>query len=117
MLRQDLFQDIAMHIRELEVAAAETIGELFVIDAEQMQDRGVVVVKRRDLFDGVVAEIVSGAIGSAAAHAAAGHPGAEAGGIVVASIAALRKGRAAKLAGEKDERVLEQAALLEIGHE
>jgi hypothetical protein len=35
---------IAMHIREAEVAAGPAVGELFVVEAEQVQDGGVEVV-------------------------------------------------------------------------
>ena len=37
-LRQNTAQHLAVDIREAEIAAAETIGEPFMIEAEQVQD-------------------------------------------------------------------------------
>ena len=57
------------------------------------------------VLDGVVAEFVGRAVDRAALDAAAGQPDAEAVGIVIAAVAALRERRAAELAGEDDQRV------------
>ena len=103
-----------MHIRQAEIAAAEAIGELFVVDAELVEDCGPEIVDGERLIDGVVTEFVGGAEDSAGLEAAASHPEAEAVGVVVASAATLGEGGAAELAGEDDNGALEQAALLEI---
>ena len=74
------------------------------------------------VFRDVVAEIVGRAVGHAALHAAAGEPDGERAAVMVAAhrgIAelALAEDGAAELRGEDHERVIQQAALLEILHE
>ena len=54
------------------VAAAEAEGELGVVEAQLVQDRGVDVVESSGLIDGGVAELVGLAVGGAALEAAAG---------------------------------------------
>ena len=68
------------------------------------------------LFDGGGAEFVGRADADAALDAAAGHPHGEAVGVVVAAGAFGVFGRrlAAELAAPDDERLVEQAALLEV---
>ena len=47
-----------MHVGQAEVAALEAEGELRVVEAEQVQDRGVQVVNVDAVLDGVEAEVV-----------------------------------------------------------
>ena len=42
--RQQLRHHIPMHVGQAEIAALEAVGELGVVEAEQVQDRGVQVV-------------------------------------------------------------------------
>ena len=60
-------------------------GERPVVEAEEVQERGVVVVVGDDVLDGLVAELVGRAVDVAALEAAAGQPHAEAVGVVVAA--------------------------------
>ena len=63
----------------------------------------------------LLAEFVGHAVADAGLHAGAGQPAGEAVGIVVAALGALLEHRhAAELGAPDDERVLEQAALLEV---
>ena len=103
-----------MHVGEAKVAAAETVGQLLVIEAQQMEHRRVEIINLALVLDGEVTDLVRGAVGGAAFHAAAGEPQAEAERIVVASVAALRERRAPELAAEDDECLVEKSALLEI---
>ena len=66
-------------------------GELFVIDAELMEDGGVDVVDLRRVaaVGGFVAPLVAFAVGDAAFDAAAGEPVGEDVRVVVASFTAL----------------------------
>ena len=50
-LRENVFHDFSMDIREAEVAALETIGQLLVIEAEQVHDRRLQVVDVDFVFD------------------------------------------------------------------
>ena len=43
-LREDLLHHLAMHVGQAEVAALVAIGQPRVVDAQQVQDRGVQVM-------------------------------------------------------------------------
>ena len=80
-----------------------------------------VVHLHRVLHD-VVRVVVGLAVGDAGLHATARHPHREAAGMVVAAVVVARElalavDGAAELAGPEHQRVVEQAALLEVGDE
>lgn len=50
-----------MHIRQAEVASLETVGELGVFEAEEMQDRRVQIVNMHLVLRRVVAELTGDA--------------------------------------------------------
>src|SRR5262249_30221172 len=81
-----LRDDLATGVGEAEVAALEAVGQSRVIEAEQVQDRGVVVVDMHRILDDVPAQLVGPADDLAALDAAAGHPEAEGEGVVVAAV-------------------------------
>ena len=58
-LAQQLRHQFAVDIREAEVAALEAVDQLGVIEAEQVQDRGVQVVDVDGFFDCVEAELIA----------------------------------------------------------
>ena len=106
-----------MDVGEPLVAAVAGEGEALVVEAEQVQNRGMQVGDMAAVGDGVVAEVVGGAVGLAALDAAAGEPDAEAIGVVVAAVLALGARGPAELATPDDERLVEQPALLQIGEQ
>ena len=72
LLRGDHFaNDLALHIGQAEVAAGVAERQLFVIEARQMQDRGMQVVHVADVLHSVDAEFVGVAVGYAAFRSAA----------------------------------------------
>src|ERR1043165_2880556 len=81
------------------------------IKAQQVHDRGVDVSDIVRMLDGVEAELVGGAVDDATFDSATSHPHAEAKGMMVAPVAALRARSTAEFRGEYDQRVVEQAAL------
>ena len=86
-----------------------------MVQAEQMEDRGVQVVDRRDVLDGLVAKLVGRAVAEAAFDARTGKPDGEAAGIVIAPAGALLKRRhAAKLGHPHHERVSQKPARLQV---
>ncbi len=112
-----------MHVGQAEIAAGVAVGQPFVVEAQQFQERGVQVVYVDLVLDGLEAEFVGGAVHLAAFDAASGEPHAEAVMIVIASVHFSRVGaclrqfdgrRAAEFATPHDQRFVEQAALLEI---
>ena len=107
---QDVLHHMPVDVGEAEVAAGVAVGELLMVQAEDVEDGGVEVVDVDFVLLGEVAVVVGGAVGDAALHAAAGHPHGEAFGVVIASVAALGGGGAAELATPDDEGVFEEAA-------
>ena len=91
------------------VAAVQVIGHPAVVEAQQVEDRGVQVGDLDAVFDGVIAQLVGGAVSLAAFDAAAGQPQAEALLVVVAAIASLADRGPAEFASPDDERAVEQA--------
>ena len=84
------------------------------VEAELVQDGGVDVGDVVAILDGVEAELVGRAVDDAALDAAAGHPDREAERMMIAAVVPLRAGRAAELGGPDDDRLVEQAALLQV---
>ncbi len=76
-------------VGQAEIAAVVAIGQPRVIDAQQVQDRGVQVVDAHAVDDGLEAEFVGLAVVDAALDSAAGQPGGEGVRIVVAAGAPL----------------------------
>src|SRR5438105_1552505 len=72
--RQQRFHHLAADVGQAEIAALETIGQPLVIEAEEVQERGLEVVDVHGIFGDVVAKIVRLAEGDAALDAAAGQP-------------------------------------------
>ncbi len=102
---KDIFHHVAVHVGQPIVAALVLERELRVVDAEQVQDRGLQVVDvdgaGRELVFGwrdwvavvvgdVVAVVVGAAVGEAGLDAAAGEPDGEAAGVVVAAVVGRR---------------------------
>src|SRR4051794_11622208 len=87
-----------------------------------MQQRGVQVVNADGARGDVVAEIVRGAVSDSRLHAAASKPHRKAPRMVIAAIAvrsqvALTIHRATELTAPDDERLIQQAALLQVLNE
>ena len=96
-----------MHIRQTEVAARVAVGEPSVVEAEQMQHRGVQIVQVDFVVDRKVTVVVGRVILEARLHAAAGQSNRVAMRVVVAAIVALRGGRAAEFAAPEHERIIQ----------
>jgi hypothetical protein len=60
------------HAGELCVEPAEGIGELLMVDAQDVEHRGVEVTKVHRVFGDVVTEVVGAAVLDAGLHARAG---------------------------------------------
>src|ERR1043166_7544724 len=84
------------------------------IQPEQVHDRRVDIRDVMPILDGVEAELVGRSMDGAALDAAAGQPARETVDVVIAAGAALRSRRAAELGGEDDNRIVEQAAALQV---
>src|SRR5262245_5110307 len=96
----------AMHVGQPVLPPLVAERQLRVVDAEEVQQRGLVIVDVNRVLDNVPAELIGRPVDVAALHAAAGHPEAERPAEVIAAgwlfRWALPEGRAAKLAAPDD---------------
>ena len=92
--------------------AAVVVGELSVVEAELVEEGGLIIVGGDLVDSGAVADFVGFAIDGAGLEAAAGDPGAKALAIVVAAgfAAGLHDRQSANFAAPMDDRAVEQAA-------
>ncbi len=114
--RQHLPDDAPLDVRESVVPARVAVGQLLVIEAHEMQNGGVEVVNVNGPIDGAEADVVAGAVNHARFYAGAGQPGTKSPGMMFAAFGLGRvvEGRAAKLGGPNNERIVQQAAFFEI---
>src|SRR5436190_8263675 len=89
VLREDFPDDIPVDIGEPPVDAAVTDTELLVLNAQQVQDRGVEVVSGGHVLNGFPRPFIAQTVSTAGLHSAAGEPGNECASVMVASHAAL----------------------------
>src|SRR5687767_3810404 len=82
---QPFAHDAATHVGQAEVAALEAIGEAQVVEAEQVQERGVEVVDVDGVARDAPADVVGGAVDVPTLETAARHPDREGEGMVVAA--------------------------------
>ncbi len=100
------------------VSSVVAEGELFVIETEQVEEGGVEIVHVDLAVHGEVPEVVGGAPGESGFHTAAGEPGGEAAGIVIATGAILLGvGCPTEFSAPPDEGIFEETASMEIGEE
>src|SRR4051794_7926265 len=75
--RQDVSDDLAVDVGQAEVAARVAEGQLLVVEAEQVQDRGMEVVHAHQGLHGLEPEVIGRAVDRAALDAAPGEPDGE----------------------------------------
>ena len=84
-------------VGQAKVTAGMAEGQLLMVEAEQVQQRGVEIVHVHPVLHRRVAKRVGCSVGQSAFHAAAGHPHCEALGMMAAAVTVFRGGSAAKL--------------------
>src|ERR1041385_6174458 len=89
---EQILHNLTLHIREPEVAALEAIGKLLVIEAEQVQERGMQIMDVNFVFDHVEPKFIGFAETKAALETAASHPHRKCLGMMIASHLAARFG-------------------------
>ena len=116
-----------MDVGQAEVAAGVAVGELLVVEAEQVQDRRVQVVDVDLVLDRLEAELVGRAV-RRGRPSRRRRPATRVKPVVVvvaavdlagvrAGVRQLDRRRAAELAAPDDQRVVEQPALLQVGEQ
>ena len=109
-LRKERPDDVALDVREAIPTSLVLEGQPLVVDAEQVEQRGLEVVDVHRVAHDVVPELVGLAVRDAALHAAAGHPDRERSRMVIPPVVvdrqlALRVVGAAELAAPDHERM------------
>ena len=71
---QDFFHDMSVDVGQAEVSAGVVEGELFVVQAQQVQNGGLQVVNVDGIFDDMEAEFIGGSQSHTLFDSAAGQP-------------------------------------------
>src|SRR5260370_13568170 len=82
---EQLGDHLAVDVGKAVIAALEAVGQLLVVQAEQVQNGRLEVMDVDRILDDVIAQLVSCAEGQAALDAAAGQPHGEGVRVVVAA--------------------------------
>jgi len=85
-----------------------------VVQPQGLEEGGLKVVNGDDVANRGIAEIVGRAVDIPAPEAAASQPERESMAVVVAAVGALGDRQPSKFARPQDDRLVEQAALLEV---
>ena len=97
---------VAINLRQPLLSPLKVISEFFVLQAQQMQNRGVHVPHLNGVIDGFESEIIGRSEDGAALHSASGHPYGIAVGAVVAAVGAFGRRRASEFtAPDKKRRI------------
>src|SRR5262245_43502075 len=111
---QYLLDHISEHVGEAEIAALVAIRQARMLQAEQVQDRGLQVVRVNRIFADVEAQLVRGAVCHAALEATAARENRKRERVVVAAqigavgSAAFAEWRSSELAGPDDDGLIKQ---------
>ena len=105
---------------QTEIESTEAEGQLSVINAQAVQNRGLHVVDMDGVFNDVKAEFIGLAVRDPGSNAASGQPHGEGLWMVISSTAASQRGTGfdhgcpPELAAPDDERIIEQPAAFQV---
>src|ERR1043166_4084999 len=110
---QNALHQFALYVRQAEIPALEAVGELLVIETEQVQNGRVQVVDVYSVFSDVKTEFVGFTDGHSGFDAAAGQPHGKSLRMMIAAQFAAKVGvgfdhrRAPELAAPDNERLIQ----------
>ena len=81
--------DVTVYVGQAEVSTRVSIGQLLMVEAHEVQDRGVQIVNVDSVFDGGQSKLIGRAVAESAFDTAAGHPDGVAVVVVVATFLAF----------------------------
>ena len=114
---------IAVDISEPEITTPEAIGQLLVINTQQVQNCSVEVMNVYWVLDGVVAQFVGTAMGNTALDPTTGRPNGKPTDVVIAAslrrifFATLGHGSSAELSPPDDQCIFKHTALLQVHYQ
>ena len=115
--REDALHDLAtLQAGEADATAAADDGEIFVIEAKHVQDRGMQITEMYRAIDDGASIVVRFAMSVTSFHTSASHPEGERSVLMPGLIFVLAwlKARTAKLTTPDDKGVIEQTAFIQI---
>src|SRR5262249_44996650 len=108
--RYYLFNDPSAEIGQPFIAAVVQIGQLHLIQSEQIQDRRVKIARMVAFADGLVSDLIGLTDDLASFDAAARHPHCEGGRVVIAALAVFGDRRAPELGSPNDQGRIQHPA-------
>lgn len=108
-----------MYIREAKAPALVFERELFMVDAQKVEQGCLEVVNVYRVLCDIVAEVVRFAVGNSRLDAAAGHPYGETSRVMITTVVFRRElslgiAGPAKLAAPYHQRIIQQPTLLQV---
>jgi len=103
-----------MNIGEPNIAAAEAVSKLFVIDAHQVKNGGMKIMDFQGVLLRLVTPLISSPIHRARLDPGSCHPERESELIMIPAIASLRKGSPPELSRPENESIIQHASRLQI---
>src|SRR5882762_4499811 len=113
-LNQNLLHYVPINIRQPVIAAAVTVGQLLMVDAQEMKNRCVEVVHVDFVLDRVPAELIRRAVDDAAPDAAAGQPHGETEWMMFAPVRPFRGRRATEFTAPDHQSFAQQTARFQV---
>jgi len=97
---------MTVNVSETEISAAETIGQVLIVESKQSKHRSVEVTHSVRVFDDPVTILVSLTVNEPWLEPTTGQPETEPIRVVITPISPLHKRGPTKLAGENYERLV-----------
>ena len=114
MSGEDIVDDFSVNVGQAKVSTRVSVGELQVIESEQVEHGGVEVVEVNFILDRIVPVFVCGAMADARLDATSGQEHRQCVRVVVTSILSLSDGCPAEFSAPEHESILEKSSLFEV---
>src|SRR5690349_2536570 len=105
--RKDVPHHKPMDIRQAEITPAVAIGQPFMIEPHQVQDRGMQIMDMNAVLRRMPTELIRRAIGHSAADTTACEPHGESKRMMLAAIVSFGSRSTAELAAPHNQRIFE----------
>jgi hypothetical protein len=112
--------DVSVHVREAEVTAGPAVGQSFVIQAQQVENRGVEVMHMHPIFGRLHSQFIGGSVDHPAFDPATGEEHRKAGRMMIAPnlpgtlLVRLGEWGTSKFSAPYHEGIVEQATRFQI---
>lgn len=111
ILREQVCYDSTVNIGESEISSGMSEGELFVIDSQLMEDRGMEVVDFHRIFDGIFSDLIGSAMNMSCFESASGEPDTETVPMMASPVRSLAGRCTTEFGRPEHDGVLQHAAL------